>query len=69
MPPPSLATRGDEAAYRHAQGGHAGHSFAHMYSSCVVCDNFGLRWLLPPKVWGCLNVYAHSKRACTHVNL
>ena len=42
----------------HAHGGHAGHSFVRIYSSCVVCDNLSLRWLLPPKVWGRLNVYS-----------
>lgn len=34
---------------------------AHMYSSRATCDNFGLRWLLPPKTWGERNAYSHGK--------
>ena len=56
-------------AQGHAQGGHAGHYFAHVYSSRVMRDNVGLRWLLPPKAWGCVNVCAHEMHACTHTNL
>ena len=57
------------SAQGHAQGGHAGHYFAHVYSSRVMRDNVGLRWLLPPKAWGCVNVCAHIMNACTHTNL
>ena len=57
------------SAQGHAQGGHAGHYFAHVYSSRVMRDNVGLRWLLPPKAWGCVNVCAHIMHACTHTNL
>ena len=57
------------SAQGHAQGGHAGHCFAHVYSSRVMRDNVGLRWLLPPKAWGCVNVCAHIMHACTHTNL
>ena len=58
-----------DTAQGHAQGGHAGHCFAHVYSSRVMRDNVGLRWLLPPKAWGCLNVFAHGTHAHTHSNL
>jgi hypothetical protein len=54
---------------RHVQGGHAGYSFAQIYSCRVMCDNVGLRWLSPPKSWGCVNVCAHKMHACTHSNL
>ena len=67
-----LATFSQREAMRprtQAQGGNAGHSFARIYSSCATCNSFGLRWLLPPKAWGCLNVFTHGKHARTHSSL